>query len=304
MNFPVSVVICTHNPREEFLAATLDALKAQTLAHDQWELVLVDNASRTEVKSRWDLSWQRNGRHLREEKLGLTSARLCGIAHSAGEVIVFVDDDNLLHPDYLEQSLKIAKSWPMLGVWGGRCLPRFEEEPPAWTKPYWSYLALHDFDHAQWGNFEATECFPCGAGICVRRNVAESYHRKTTHDVFSQHLGRKGNSLISHEDHLIVYSAIECGLGYGRFPQLALTHIIPPARLTEEYLLRLFEANGASSLLMARARGRYRPRTRLGLLRQQVEVLMKTGRARRIQQAWLRGERTGRQMMAQMDQGR
>jgi glycosyltransferase involved in cell wall biosynthesis len=40
----VSVVICTHNSRRGYLVRVLDALKAQTLPREQWELLLIDNA--------------------------------------------------------------------------------------------------------------------------------------------------------------------------------------------------------------------------------------------------------------------
>jgi len=41
----LSVIICTHNPREDYLRRTLEAFEKQTLPRDQWELQLVDNAS-------------------------------------------------------------------------------------------------------------------------------------------------------------------------------------------------------------------------------------------------------------------
>ena len=41
----LSVVICTHNQRKDYLQRTLEALKAQTLPPAQWELLLIDNAS-------------------------------------------------------------------------------------------------------------------------------------------------------------------------------------------------------------------------------------------------------------------
>ena len=45
MKIEVSVVIPTHNPRRDYLAQTLEALAAQTLAPEKWELVVVDNKS-------------------------------------------------------------------------------------------------------------------------------------------------------------------------------------------------------------------------------------------------------------------
>ena len=97
----ISVIICTRNPREDYLRRTLDALKAQSLPKDQWELLVVDNASDAPLAGRFDLSWHPNARHVREEKVGLTHARLHGIAASQADLLVFVDDDNVLRPDYL-----------------------------------------------------------------------------------------------------------------------------------------------------------------------------------------------------------
>jgi hypothetical protein len=36
----VSVIICTHNPRMDYLARALAALKEQTLPKELWELLL------------------------------------------------------------------------------------------------------------------------------------------------------------------------------------------------------------------------------------------------------------------------
>ena len=44
------------------------------------------------------------GRVVREDRLGLTHARTRGIEESSGEVILFVDDDNILREDYLEKN--------------------------------------------------------------------------------------------------------------------------------------------------------------------------------------------------------
>src|SRR5262252_3584882 len=97
----VSVIVCTHNPQPDRLRRTLDSLKDQSLARDQWELLVVDNASDTKVSGTSDVSWHSRGRHIREEKLGLTPARLRGIAEAEGELLVFVDDDNVVAPMFL-----------------------------------------------------------------------------------------------------------------------------------------------------------------------------------------------------------
>src|SRR5262249_43315055 len=126
-----SVIICAHNPKEGYLRKVLRALEAQTLDRSRWELLLVDNASKEALKAKWDLSWPPHGYHLREEKLGVSWARHCGIRGSHGEILVFVDDDNVVPSDYLEVAVSLGKEWHVLGTWGpGVISPEFEVEPP------------------------------------------------------------------------------------------------------------------------------------------------------------------------------
>src|SRR5437588_267862 len=72
----VSVVICSHTPRPAYLERVMAALRLQSLPTSAWELLLIDNASPDPLAARVDLSWHPQGRHVREEKLGLTPARL------------------------------------------------------------------------------------------------------------------------------------------------------------------------------------------------------------------------------------
>src|SRR5712692_6587062 len=149
-----SVIICTHNPRPHYLCRVLGALRAQTLPLDQWELLLIDNASQEPLTAtNWDLSWHPRARHVREEELGLAPARLRGVREAATEMLVFVDDDNLLAPDYLEQALRIKREWPMLGVWGcGVASPEFEVQPPDALRDYLNKLAIRENKVAQFSN--------------------------------------------------------------------------------------------------------------------------------------------------------
>src|SRR6516165_2680410 len=103
MQASVSVILCTHNPRPDYLDRVLASLRGQTLPAEQWEFLLVDNASRQPLEEIWDISWHSRGRHIREVKLGLTHARLRGIEESSGELLIFVDDDNLLAKDFLQR---------------------------------------------------------------------------------------------------------------------------------------------------------------------------------------------------------
>src|SRR5262249_10607419 len=152
----------------------LGALRAQTLPSHDWELLIVDNCSAEPVNIEHILSYHPGAKVIREEVLGLTPARLRGIREATGDVLVFVDDDNVLDADFLHQGLLVAGERPWLGAWSGQCRPEFQESPPEWTRRYWGNLVIREFNRDVWSNLpRLAETMPCGAGLCVRREVAQ-----------------------------------------------------------------------------------------------------------------------------------
>ncbi len=256
MNLSLSVIICAHNPRRPNLEKVLLALQAQTLPLERWELLLIDNASTPPLASEIDLSWHPHARHIREAALGLTPARLCGIRSAQAELLVFVDDDNVLDPDYLATAVSIDQKWPQLGVWGGQVRPAFEIEPPDWTRIYWGNLAIREFDDDRWSNLpNHGEALPCGAGLCIRQPIAAKYAELVQSDPKRTGLDRKGNLLTSGGDTDMALTACDLGMGMGQFTALKLTHLIPAQRLQEEYLLRLEEGMSYSGIMLRFLRG-------------------------------------------------
>ena len=240
----ISVIICTHNPRQDYLRRVLDALRAQTLPKEQWELLLVDNASKEPVARNWDLSWHPHARHIREDELGLTPARFRGIREAAAELLVFVDDDNVLSPDYLNNALKLTLSHTWVGAFGGNIAGEFEAKPERWAEVMLPLLAIVPVKHEQWACSPGTSALytaPCGAGMVVRRKIAAYYLGKSANDPLRRGLDRKGASLVSAGDSDLAFCACAIGFAVGRFPQLQMIHLIPAARLKRDYLLRLAE---------------------------------------------------------------
>ncbi len=241
MRKTASVVICSHNPREDYLKRVLTALKGQTLPFDNWELLLIDNASVKPLANRFDLSWHPYSRCVVEEELGLTSARLRGINESCGDLIVFVDDDNILAPDYLASAIEVATTSLHIGAFGGSIRGEFEIPPQPWASPYLHLLAVREIHRDSWSNLLNVwnDSVPCGAGLCIRRSVALDYMHKSSGDRRRRALGRVGTGTGSSEDVDLAYCAIDLGMGTGTFCRLKVTHLIPAARLTVEYIARL-----------------------------------------------------------------
>lgn len=271
----LSVIVCTHNPRRDYLERTLAALRAQPLPREQWELLLIDNASKEPLAGKWDLSWHPGARHLREEELGLTPARLRGFKEARANLFVLVDDDNVLAPDYLAEVLRVAEEHPRVGVWNGEVNGEFEIEPPQWTRQFWSMLGIRDCPRQACTNLISEyEAEPFGAGMCVRRVVAEAYVKELSSNPQRRRLDRCGNSLVSSGDVDIAFTACALGMEMGRFPQLKLTHLIPAARLQQDYLFRLCEANHLSSMIVNHVHGlpTMPPLGRCGILLRKVKA--------------------------------
>jgi len=238
----ISVILCTHNPRLDYFLNVLAALREQSLPVEQWELLIIDNASVQSLASQFDLSW-----HPRS-KLGLTRARICGYNAASADVLVFVDDDNVLHQQYLSEVIHIFQQHPELGAIAGKSLPKFEVEPESWIKNYYSILALRDFGETPLttpGDFGVLTAAsypyfaPCGAGLTLRRSLFASYIAQINRNPSRLALGRTGQQLLSGEDNDIILSLITGGWGVGYFPQLQLTHLISAYRLQPNYLARL-----------------------------------------------------------------
>ena len=263
----VSVIICCHNPRRDYLARVLEALKAQTLSTNNWELLLVDNASKDPVSATHNISWHPNARHVREENVGLTCARLRGIAESSADLLVFVDDDNVLAENYLEVATQIAMDRRYLGAWGGQQLAEFEGGEPreTWKRDFWTSRLVRDI----WSNNYDRQAAPVGAGICIRRAVAMKYMECVKSDSLRSSLGRSGSGMNSAEDIDMAFTACDLGFGTGKFAALSLIHLIPQQRLSDDYLFRLIEGIAYSEAIVLAVRGN--PPTKISRVDRLVE---------------------------------
>jgi GT2 family glycosyltransferase len=287
----LSVIICTHNPRPDYLARALAALASQTLEHGDWELLVIDNCSEVPVEGRFDFGWRAGVRILREDTLGLTPARLRGIREAQGELLVFVDDDNVLDQDYLETALRIANERPWLGAWSGQSRPEFESEPEEWTRQYWGNLAIREFDRDVWSNLpRLADTMPSGAGLCVRRTVAAVYLRLHDEGVRRFQFDRTGDSLMSGGDNDLAACACTLGFGVAQVSALRLAHLIPAFRVTADYLARLIEGIHFSSAILDHVWGQPTlRRSRLGPLLDTFRIVRLKPPHRQMLRAAFRG---------------
>ncbi len=240
----LSVLLPARDPNAQRLERTLAGLAAQSLDPAEWELIVVDNGSTPPLAPVFSPSLR--ARVVVEPVAGLTRARLCGINHARGDLIVFVDDDNVLTPNYLASVVDLFARHPRLGAAGGPIKPEFEEAPPDWAREFFGLLALRDLGStaivatggpaAPWPN-----CAPVGAGLSFRRSAVTPYLEALAADPSRLGLDRAGRSLASGGDNDLVFTILHAGWDVGYFPELSLTHLIPAGRLRADYLARLNE---------------------------------------------------------------
>ena len=241
----LSVVICTHQPKADILASTLAGLNVQSLPQEKWETLLIDNASQPKINlASFVGQTPKNLRAISEPTLGLTYARKTGLRLTLGKIIIFVDDDNVLAPDYLERTLAAFAHQPKVGAIGGKSHPSFETDPPAWTKEFIPLLALRDLGEQELissglqKNTQSPREYPpfapIGAGMALRREAIDAWLKNDT-----SLSDRCGHDLSSSGDNDMVFSIMESGWVIAYIPELRLTHLIPAGRLAPDYLARL-----------------------------------------------------------------
>ncbi len=238
-----SVVVCTRN-RSTLLVEACELMLAMEFPPSDWELLVVDNGSTDDTVAVAEQLVARHPTQVRlveEAELGLSAARNAGIRHAHGTVIAFIDDDAFPEIAWLGRLVAALDSGAMAA--GGAVRPRFETPPPAWLDDrYLPYLTAWDpGDHQI--NLVYNE-YPRGANIAFRREAFERY------GVFSTHLGRKGGSLLSGEETEICLRLERGGETVLYVPGASVDHVIHGDRITPEWLVARFGAQGRSEAII------------------------------------------------------
>lgn len=244
----ISVVICCHNSASR-LPETLSHLSRQQIpAALRWEIIVVDNASTDATAEAASRSWARLStaiplRLVREETIGLSHARICGLRAARFELIAFVDDDNWLAADFLATAFSIMAEQQDVGACGGLGRPHLEAAKPDW------------FDHVQSGFAVGPQCvasgeidkargYLFGAGLCVRRSLVLCL---IDNGFAFENAGRTGRQLGAGDDAELCLAISLAGWRLWYDTRLAFRHYIPDHRLNVANLRRLHRGFGQSA---------------------------------------------------------
>jgi glucosyl-dolichyl phosphate glucuronosyltransferase len=129
-----SIVIPTCN-RAVVLRSTLESLQhAFKPAGDDVEVIIVDNASSDntrQVVEEWASKAPVAVQYVFESRAGVSYARNAGVAAARGELLLFLDDDILIDPEWLVELRKTFEETGCMGV-AGRIWLHWECPEPGW----------------------------------------------------------------------------------------------------------------------------------------------------------------------------
>ena len=129
-----TIQLCTFN-RARLLERVLDACFEQTVDSGAYEVVLVNDGSTdgtAEVIARARERATCSFAVVEQANSGLAKGRNAGIARASGERIIFIDDDVLPLPNFVEEHLRAHDRHPKAIVRGGAIdVQNFDDLPPA-----------------------------------------------------------------------------------------------------------------------------------------------------------------------------
>jgi len=222
----ISVVICTMASRKDYLRRCLASLRdAEGIDRAEVLLVFREGEDAREATERHS-----EGLPLRvlfSRTKGLSDKRNVGADGAAGRIVSYLDDDALVRPDWLRET--VAAFAGGAACIAGAIEPIFEAEPPAELAG--SLFRIGGFN--RFGDEERRDLH-IGANCAFRRDRLRELGR------FDVRLGPGGTVLPWGDDSEMFRRAAK-RFGVEFAPRVVVRHHIQPERLTADYvLLRAF----------------------------------------------------------------
>jgi glycosyltransferase involved in cell wall biosynthesis len=158
----VSVVIPTYNSGRLVTDAVESAL-SQTAPPT--EILVIDDGSVDDTQQRLAAYGDRIN-YVYQENRGVSAARNRGLLNARGDLIAFLDADDVWHPRKLECQLRVMTSDPALGLLGTRC---FDWPAPDFEDMVDAEGAIQD---VSWERLVVGNCLTTSS-IVVRHSVLE-----------------------------------------------------------------------------------------------------------------------------------
>jgi glycosyltransferase involved in cell wall biosynthesis len=243
----ISAIICTFK-RPDYLRQALRSLSNQTLARNDYEIIVVDNAVQPEAEQvvREFQNEEIHVRYVTEKEVGLSRARNKGLSEARGRYVAYLDDDARADERWLAALLEsFAKSSPPAAAVGGRVWLDWQGRMPRWIPN--DQLSLYSYvDHGNQAHLLREDEYLVGANLAFDRELLKEIGG------FDSNLGRQGNVLLSGEEAQIVQALRRKDFPILYEPAAVVWHTVHRSRQHPSWLLKRMFWDGASQPLLDR----------------------------------------------------
>lgn len=234
MAMKLEIIIPTYN-RAEMLGRTLtsmiDAEKPDSLS---LRVTVVDNNSKDNTRNLVE-EFQAKGEldlhYLFEPRQGRTIALNTGIKNADSDLLGTIDDDEELADDWFVEVEKVFSSrWDEVDFMSGRCLPRFEVEPPKWLPEiYAAIIGKIDCGEEELIFGKNFDGVLSGGNSVIKLTVYKEV------GLYNENLGRTEKGLLTCDDDEMHFRLLRHEKQGIHNPKMLIHHFVPAERLTKKY---------------------------------------------------------------------
>ncbi len=242
-----TVAICTYN-RAKIIERAIKSVVNQTLSPDWYEILVVDNNSTDNTCE--IINNLRNTitglRLVSESQQGFPFARNRAIAEARGEVIVYLDDDAEMCPDYLMTLKSLLEEEKNVGAVGGPVEVGWLCMVPDWYEPLLDFA----FNYLYIASYRLDIRYP---RILYGTNMAFPKSILLQLGGFRTDLCKHLKFVVAGDDNEMMLRITHIAkLRIIYEPALRVRHFILPSRLSPEYLLEKAEWTGRAQYYVER----------------------------------------------------
>lgn len=227
----LSVIIPTFN-RARRVGDLLDSLDRLEAVSFEWEVIVVDNGSTDDMALLVQRAERKGAvriRYVVEDAPGLHEGRHRGAREARGDYLAYLDDDMLLAPGWLTGVRRLLDG--SAGAVVGRILPKWEATPPRWlgqmaAVPAFGYLSLLDLGRSI---VETDHFFGCN--LFISKDTVFRLGGFNPDGMPAALLKYRGDGETG-----LWLKFHSAGMRLLYDPEALAFHVVPPERMTVEYL--------------------------------------------------------------------
>ncbi|KZM58714.1 hypothetical protein A3Q36_02000 [Geobacillus stearothermophilus] len=175
--------------------------------------------------------------------MGLSYARNRGIEEAKGDIIVFIDDDVEVAPNYVEEIISFFNKYPDAVCAGGKVIPVWHFEKPTWFSSEFASI-IGETTYGEETRVLRFREYPIGCNMIFRKKIFSEI------GLFNTELGIKGDELYLGEENEICDRILKLGHKIYYLPQASVYHRVHRNKVEKGYILKRLILEGHSMARM------------------------------------------------------